>query len=169
MFIEVEYSPFFDGTSACRSSRFGTMQLAGGRFLGRAWCFGVLKILDLLGNRIITLPECLGQFIQLQQLKVVDCKRLREIRCLPPNLAHFNAEGCESLESCVGLSRNRRCHSDESPWTRQINFYNCHKLICNQCTGENEMLFDKSSRLAGLIWGFLSEHSLPRKRDFGFL
>ena len=45
------------------------------------------------------LPECLGEFHNMYSLDVSDCKLLREIRGVPPNLKQFSAINCVSLGS----------------------------------------------------------------------
>ncbi|BAU02552.1 hypothetical protein VIGAN_11210100 [Vigna angularis var. angularis] len=61
--------------------------------------FARLKNLWLPKNNFTILPECLKQCQFLSYLDVSDCKHLREIRGIPPNLKRFFAINCKSLAS----------------------------------------------------------------------
>ncbi|CAJ1952283.1 unnamed protein product [Sphenostylis stenocarpa] len=55
--------------------------------------------LELPGNNITFLPECIEEFHNLYALDVSNCKHLQEIRGVPSNLKHFRALNCISLSS----------------------------------------------------------------------
>ncbi|XP_020222472.1 disease resistance protein RPP5 isoform X3 [Cajanus cajan] len=55
--------------------------------------------LDLSNNNFTVIPECIKQCQLLQRLDVRNCKHLREIRGIPPNLKYFLATNCVSLTS----------------------------------------------------------------------
>ncbi|CAJ1952289.1 unnamed protein product [Sphenostylis stenocarpa] len=58
-----------------------------------------VSILELWGSNVTFLPECIKEFHNLFSLNVSDCKRLKEIRGVPPNLKRFRAINCISLTS----------------------------------------------------------------------
>nr|BBI93436.1 TIR-NBS-LRR family protein [Glycine soja] len=61
--------------------------------------FAHMKELCLSENNFTILPECIKECQFLRKLDVCDCKHLREIRGIPPNLKHFFAINCKSLTS----------------------------------------------------------------------
>jgi Leucine-rich repeat (LRR) protein len=62
------------------------------------WC-PRLATLNLSGTAIVTIPPCMGRFIHLEVLTLENCKQLRKILGLPPNIKRVRAEGCMSLET----------------------------------------------------------------------
>ncbi|KAK4259581.1 hypothetical protein QN277_005897 [Acacia crassicarpa] len=56
-----------------------------------------LENLDLSGSDIESLPECIKDCANLLTLIVSDCKKLRDIPELPPELSVIKAENCRSL------------------------------------------------------------------------
>lgn len=61
--------------------------------------FPNVKYLYLSRNNFTVLPECLKECRFLRELELNYCKRLQEIRGIPPNLKQLSALGCESLTS----------------------------------------------------------------------
>ena len=55
--------------------------------------------LDLSRSNITFLPECIKEFHHLDDINVSYCKRLEEIRGVPPNLKFLKAIECTSLTS----------------------------------------------------------------------
>ncbi|KAK4259602.1 hypothetical protein QN277_005917 [Acacia crassicarpa] len=53
--------------------------------------------LNLSGNDFVSLPECLKDCVQLWDLDVSNCKRLRNIPELPSSLSNIKARSCFSL------------------------------------------------------------------------
>ncbi|OWM89411.1 hypothetical protein CDL15_Pgr024159 [Punica granatum] len=96
-------------------------------FLEAPNCFTKLQYLNLSRNNLVTLPSCISKFSELKFLHLEDCKQLREMPELPPNLTYLNAKGCKSLE---------RLHM-RNLWSTakfKLNFSNCHKLSETQLT-----------------------------------
>ncbi|XP_028793775.1 TMV resistance protein N-like [Neltuma alba] len=60
-------------------------------------CFRNLQELNLSGNDILSLPDCIKECAYLEKLNLDNCKRLRDIPELPPNLADIQADNCISL------------------------------------------------------------------------
>jgi len=60
---------------------------------------GTVKNLNLSRSNITFLPGCIKEFHCLNYLNVNRCKRLQEIRGLPPNLKRLRAIKCTSLTS----------------------------------------------------------------------
>ncbi|XP_045787148.1 disease resistance protein RUN1-like isoform X2 [Trifolium pratense] len=61
--------------------------------------FRNVKELILTGNNFTILPECIKEYHLLSELHVDDCKYLREVRGIPPNLEIFSALWCKSWTS----------------------------------------------------------------------
>jgi len=67
-----------------------------------------VKSLDLSGNNFTILPECIKDCHFLWYLRLDDCKCLREIRGIPPNLKRLSAKQCKSLtSSCKNMLLNQ--------------------------------------------------------------
>jgi Leucine-rich repeat (LRR) protein len=62
-------------------------------------CSSKLEDLDLSGSDIVTIPACFKRFVSLLRLNLNNCKKLREISELPPNIFKVCARGCMSLET----------------------------------------------------------------------
>ncbi|KAI4356903.1 hypothetical protein L6164_000885 [Bauhinia variegata] len=64
---------------------------------------GVPNITELIfsnyNNHLVSLPESIKRLDGLDELLVKNCKKLREISGIPPNLQIINAENCPSLTS----------------------------------------------------------------------
>lgn len=70
-----------------------------------------VESLDLSGNNFTILPECIKDCHFLSDLRLDDCKCLREIRGIPPNLKHLSARNCNSLtSSCRNMLLNQELH-----------------------------------------------------------
>ncbi|XP_027924158.1 TMV resistance protein N-like isoform X4 [Vigna unguiculata] len=77
-------------------------------------CFtqlGTVKNLNLSRSNITFLPGCIKEFHCLNYLNVNRCKRLQEIRGLPPNLKRLRAIKCTSLTSSASsMLLNQQLH-----------------------------------------------------------
>ncbi|XP_057997596.1 disease resistance-like protein DSC1 [Hevea brasiliensis] len=65
-------------------------------------CIGYLfslEVLDLSGNSFSDLPHSIRMLTELQYLGLRDCKWLRSITALPPQLTKLDADNCFSLQS----------------------------------------------------------------------
>ncbi|KAM5552743.1 hypothetical protein ABKV19_025114 [Rosa sericea] len=49
-------------------------------------CWETLELLNLSGNNFVSVPACFTKFVNLRMLFLYDCRRLREIPELPPNV-----------------------------------------------------------------------------------
>ena len=58
-----------------------------------------VEMLNLSKHNFTILPECIKDFQFLSSLTLDDCKFLREIRGIPPNLKWLSAKHCKSLTS----------------------------------------------------------------------
>ncbi|CAK9177703.1 unnamed protein product [Ilex paraguariensis] len=67
-----------------------------------------LQLLDLGSNNFHSLPSSLCQLSKLDSLWLDDCKNLRSINELPPNLRVLQADACTSLEKLPNLSNYHR-------------------------------------------------------------
>ena len=65
--------------------------------LTRPESFPSLWELDLRDSSIVTIPRSISRFTNLQELKVKNCKKLREISRLPPSIRFVHATNCMSL------------------------------------------------------------------------
>ncbi|XP_042961445.1 disease resistance protein RPV1-like isoform X1 [Carya illinoinensis] len=62
--------------------------------------------LNLSGSGIVSIPPCIERFVGLSHLYLEDCKQLKEILHLPPNINEVNANGCSSLKKFFPESNN---------------------------------------------------------------
>ena len=58
-----------------------------------------LRCLKISSKNFKILPECLSECHHLWRLDLDNCYSLEEIRGIPPNLDHFSAVDCDSLNS----------------------------------------------------------------------
>ncbi|KAG6676248.1 hypothetical protein I3842_15G142800 [Carya illinoinensis] len=65
-----------------------------------------LRIFNLSGSGIVSLPPCIEGFVGLSKLDLRDCKQLEEILRLPLNIEEVDARGCSSLKSFLPESNN---------------------------------------------------------------
>ncbi|KAG6737780.1 hypothetical protein POTOM_059310 [Populus tomentosa] len=56
-----------------------------------------LEVLDLSGNNFKTIPISINKLLELQYLGLRNCKRLKSLPELPPQLSKLDADNCESL------------------------------------------------------------------------
>nr|POE53937.1 hypothetical protein CFP56_43399 [Quercus suber] len=61
--------------------------------------FPVLTSLDLFGTGIVTIPESISRFTTLLDLRINNCKKLREIPRLPQSLRCVDAGHCDRLDT----------------------------------------------------------------------
>ncbi|XP_059455279.1 disease resistance protein RPV1-like [Corylus avellana] len=61
-----------------------------------------LEFLDLSGSAIVSLPIWFNKFVKLEKLNLKNCKQLRKILVLPPNVREVEAPNCSSLEVFLG-------------------------------------------------------------------
>ena len=61
-----------------------------------AWFRNVVD-LDLAGNNFTVLPKSIEELCYLSNLILDNCKRLREIKGIPPSIKYFSAANCISL------------------------------------------------------------------------
>lgn len=62
-------------------------------------CFSSLISLDISRNHFVTLPKCFNRLTRLQELYMANCRHLRQISGIPPNLEHIDATSCTLLNS----------------------------------------------------------------------
>jgi Leucine-rich repeat (LRR) protein len=76
-------------------------------------CCSTLTFLDLSRSDIVTLPPCIRRFVRLKSLYLMECKQLKEILGLPPNVQQVDASGCVSL--AIFLEEGRRSQLLNTP------------------------------------------------------
>jgi len=69
-------------------------------------CFSALTKLSISKSDIVTIPPCIRRLVGLMSLCLEECKQLREILGIPPNLISLKATGCVSL--AIFLEEARR-------------------------------------------------------------
>ncbi|TQD70361.1 hypothetical protein C1H46_044103 [Malus baccata] len=98
----------FDEVSSCSTNLQLSLDLEGcnlseSDFLVPLDCWSALTVLNLSRNNFVSLPDCISKFVNLMTLFLRDCKRLREIPVLPPELKELYLEGCTSLDKIPKL------------------------------------------------------------------
>ncbi|KAK9205233.1 hypothetical protein WN943_015500 [Citrus x changshan-huyou] len=68
----------------------------------------LLKELCLSGNHFVTLPASISSLLNLEELKLEDCKRLQSLPQLPPNVEKVRVNGCASLVTLLGALKLRK-------------------------------------------------------------
>ncbi|KDO40286.1 hypothetical protein CISIN_1g000802mg [Citrus sinensis] len=68
----------------------------------------LLKELCLSGNNFVTLPASINSLLNLEELKLEDCKRLQSLPQLPPNVEKVRVNGCASLVTLLGALKLRK-------------------------------------------------------------
>jgi len=115
-----------------RQLYLGSCALSESNFFRKVDCGSALNVLDLSGSDIVTLPPCIGRFVGLKSLTLKNCKQLREILGLPPNVEYVNASGCVSL--AIFLEEARKSH----------------ELIQRDCPSSLEYLYLSNSAIVSL-------------------
>nr|XP_028945490.1 TMV resistance protein N-like [Malus domestica]XP_028945493.1 TMV resistance protein N-like [Malus domestica]XP_028945498.1 TMV resistance protein N-like [Malus domestica]XP_028945504.1 TMV resistance protein N-like [Malus domestica]XP_028945507.1 TMV resistance protein N-like [Malus domestica]XP_028945511.1 TMV resistance protein N-like [Malus domestica] len=106
-------------------------------------CWSTVTYLDLSRNNFVSLPDCISNFVILEQLRLQGCKRLREIpHALPPNLRELYLDDCTSLEKIPKLPSG----------LRRLQLTNCFGLI-----GDEVAKLENN-------WLNWNQESLPRHR-----
>jgi hypothetical protein len=88
-------------------------------------CPSSLRYLYLTSSAIVSLPPWFNRFVGLMDIHLEDCKKLREIQELPPNIRKVYARRCKSLE---------RFHLDKIynlPTLLWSDLSDCHELRQN--------------------------------------
>ncbi|KAB2633934.1 TMV resistance protein N-like [Pyrus ussuriensis x Pyrus communis] len=113
----------FDEVSSCSTYVHLSLDLEGcnlseSDFLVPLVCWSTLKELNLSRNNFVSLSDCISKVVDLTELYLRDCKRLREIPVLPPKLRRLLLDGCTSLVKIPKL-----------PWSLEhLSLYNCSGL-----------------------------------------
>ncbi|CAL2278837.1 unnamed protein product [Prunus armeniaca] len=92
-------------------------------------CMTTLTRLDLSGSNFVSLPVCINNFVNLEQLFLISCQRLREIPDLPHALEFLDVSDCLSLERVSKLSNI--LERKESQMFSQMHLTNCWRLRNN--------------------------------------
>ncbi|CAN6698985.1 unnamed protein product [Malus baccata var. baccata] len=95
-------------------------------------CWNRLTYLNLSRNNFVSLPDCISKFVNLEELRLQGCKRLREIpHALPPNLRKLYMDDCTSLEKIPKLPSG----------LRRLQLSNCFRLSGDEVAKlENDLL-----------------------------
>ncbi|CAB4290401.1 unnamed protein product [Prunus armeniaca] len=90
-----------------------------------------LCVLDLtLCDFLVNIPECITKFVNLRELFLHGCKRLRDIPELPPKIVKLEASDCVSLERFSSLSNILKGKKD-SQMIEFVDLCNCQRLCGN--------------------------------------
>ncbi|XP_042960552.1 protein SUPPRESSOR OF npr1-1, CONSTITUTIVE 1-like [Carya illinoinensis] len=90
-----------------------------------------LRILNLYGSGIVSLPPCIEGFVGLFELNLGFCKQLEEILHLPPNIKEVDATGCVLLERFPHVSTESSFGTPDLKRLRRINLSKCNKVEVN--------------------------------------
>ena len=94
-------------------------------------CFSSLHILRLSQTDIVRLPACIKRFVGLRVLVLQDCKQLKEIPELPPNIQIIRSIGCVSLVSFPEISKMYQFNTGGLRVVKWIELSGCYKLAEN--------------------------------------
>jgi Leucine-rich repeat (LRR) protein len=89
-----------------RSLYFSYWALSGSNLFRIIDCCSTLTKLSISKSDIVTIPPCIRRFVRLKYLELYECKQLRKILGIPPNLISLKATGCVSL--AIFLEEARR-------------------------------------------------------------
>ena len=100
-----------------------------------------LKILDLRGNLIDSLPKSIKKLSQLIELQIRNCENLQSLPELPLSLGFLDASGCKSLEM-VSNPKNKlvQCPWDDYHKTHYKEFLYCDCSKLDQNARKNIMI-----------------------------
>ncbi|KAG2668000.1 hypothetical protein I3760_15G139900 [Carya illinoinensis] len=82
-----------------------------------------LRILNLYGSGIVSLPPWIEGFVGLSELDLSDCKQLEKILHLPPNIEEVDASRCSSLKNFLTESNNLSWTYNISSSLRTLNLF----------------------------------------------
>ncbi|CAL8176290.1 unnamed protein product [Prunus armeniaca] len=100
-------------------------------FLWNLDCVSTLSVLDLIRcDFLVSIPECITKFVNLRELYLNGCKRLRDIPELPPKIVKLDASDCVSLERFSSLSHILKGKKDLQ-MIELVDLCNCHRLCRN--------------------------------------
>ncbi|KAM5548952.1 hypothetical protein ABKV19_000391 [Rosa sericea] len=123
-------------------------------FLVSLDCSSTLLELDLSGNNFVSLPDCITKFVNLKELYLSGCKRLREIQELPPYIEWLDLKDCVSLERISKFSNI--LIGKESQMMEWMNLANCRRLCDNLVQMANRNVILLTDQINSLISLFLS-------------
>ncbi|XP_061998929.1 disease resistance protein RUN1-like [Rosa rugosa] len=107
----------------------GGCNLSKSNLLATLDCLSTLQELDLSGSNFVSLPICISKFVNLLDLNLCCCKRLRKIPQLPPKVCWVDVGDCKSLETFPKLSNI--LESRELQGIEWMDLFNCHRLCDN--------------------------------------
>ncbi|XP_042960786.1 disease resistance protein Roq1-like [Carya illinoinensis] len=99
-----------------------------------SWTFNFsssLRYLNLDSIGIISLPPFIEGFVEFSHLSLKDCKQLKEIRYLPPNIKYVEARGCGLLECFPHVSKEVSFGTTELKRLSWIDLSECAKVHVN--------------------------------------
>ncbi|XP_042966084.1 disease resistance protein RPV1-like isoform X2 [Carya illinoinensis] len=94
-------------------------------------CFSTLQGLNLSGSTLVILPSWMDRFVQLTRLYLSDCKKLKKIEELPPNIEVVEVSGCISLESFPEVSKRFEFNTSNLSKLHSIDLHGCSKMLVN--------------------------------------
>ncbi|KAM5569608.1 disease resistance protein RPV1-like [Rosa sericea] len=127
--------------------QFEGCKLSVSDFLTNLDCVSTLSTLILSGSSFDSLPACISKFCELKYLNLADCKRLRDISELPPNIKHLNLDDCVSLERFSKLS-NILEQRDTPGHLQFLQLSNCNRLMDNLGMEMDNFGMDMVSKMA---------------------
>ncbi|ONH91384.1 hypothetical protein PRUPE_8G111200 [Prunus persica] len=100
-------------------------------FLRTLDCVSTLNVLDLRrSDFLVSIPKCITKFVNLRDLYLHGCKRLRDIPELPPKIVKLGASDCVSLERFSSLSNILKGKKDLQ-MIELVDLGNCQRLCGN--------------------------------------
>jgi Leucine-rich repeat (LRR) protein len=105
--------------------------------------FSSLQRLHLSETDIVRLPACIKRFVGLKYLDLDDCKQLKEIPELPPNIQIIRANRCVSLVSFPEISKMYQFNTSGLGEENWIDLSGCYKLAENIGNQVENTLLDK--------------------------
>ncbi|KAG6676243.1 hypothetical protein I3842_15G142600 [Carya illinoinensis] len=87
-----------------------------------------LRILNLFGSGIVSLPPCIERFVGLSKLDLSGCTQLKEILQLPPNIESVEACECVLLERFPHVSTESSFGISDLKRLRMIDLSKCYKV-----------------------------------------
>ncbi|KAG2668021.1 hypothetical protein I3760_15G141100 [Carya illinoinensis] len=87
-----------------------------------------LRILNLYGSGIVSLPPCIERFVGLSKLVLSSCLQLEEILQLPPNIESVEAFQCVLLERFPHVSTESSFGISDLKRLRMIDLSKCNKV-----------------------------------------
>ncbi|XP_076939047.1 TMV resistance protein N-like [Bidens hawaiensis] len=131
-----------------------------------------LKRLDLSSNPFSSLPDTLSNLSQLLYLNIDQCKQLRLLPLLPPNLTCINARWCDSLDVTSSAFQCIKMYKESSFSNRLMMQFSVQKEVPDWCSYRNRgdvLSFVAPLNLEGNICGIIVCANFSSYYDCGII